>query len=117
MSGISATFRIGTTPRCSAPRNCPGSLVNFLEKILQLPKDGAGVLLENQAGGSEQDSLSAPLEERDAQSRFQVAHLLGNAGLRNAEAVRGAAEAAGFRHCEKIAEMANFHGSCIAAES
>ena len=80
---------------------------DFLEKILKLPKDGARVFLENQARGSEKDSLSAALEERHPQSRFQVAHLLGNAGLRNAKAVRGAAEAAGLGHCEKVAQMAN----------
>src|SRR6267378_5805249 len=80
---------------------------DFLEKILQLPQDGAGVFLEDQAGGSEEDALAPALEERHPQSRFQVAHLLGNARLGNPEAVRGAAEAAGLSYREEVTQMAN----------
>ena len=107
--GIRATLRIGTTPTCSAPRNWPGSLVQFLQEIFQVPENGAGVLLENLAGRSEQDAFSASLKKRNAQAGFEVAHLLGDTRLRNPEAIRRAAEAAGFRDRQEIAEVADFH--------
>ncbi len=52
--------------------------------------------------------FAAALEQRDAQARLQIAHLLGNARLGNAEPVRRAAETAGLGHGEEVAQMADF---------
>src|SRR2546423_14849049 len=67
----------------------------LLQKNFQVPENGAGVLLEDLAGGDEQDAVSPALKERDVQTRLQGAHLLRNTWLRNAKSVAGAAEAAG----------------------
>ena len=77
----------------------------FLEKILELTKNRAGVLLKNQAGRGEENAFSPPLKERHTKAGLQVAHLLGNARLGNSETVRRAAEAAGFGHRQEVAQM------------
>ncbi len=46
-------------------------------------------------------------KQRNSQRRFQIAHLLGDAGLRNTEAVGRAAETPGLRDCEEITQVAN----------
>ncbi|HEY1581805.1 MAG TPA: hypothetical protein VGF73_01760 [Chthoniobacterales bacterium] len=82
----------------------------FLQKVFDLSEKGAGMFLENLAGGSEQDALAAALEEVDSQGSFEVAHLLGDVGLRDAEAVGGAAEAARLRDGEKVTKVPDLKG-------
>ena len=67
------------------------------------------MLLKNHSRRGERNPFSAALKKRDAQARFEVAHLLRDTGLRNPEAVRRAAEAARFGDREEIAEVADFH--------
>src|ERR1700741_2199125 len=81
----------------------------FLQEILELAQDRAGVLLKNDSGRSEKNAFAAALKKRNAQPGFQIAHLLRDARLRNPEPVRRAAEAAGLGHGEEIAKVADFH--------
>ena len=80
----------------------------FLKATLELPENGAGVLLEDQSRRGQKNAFAAALEQGDAQARLQIAHLLGNARLGNSEPVRRAAEAAGLGHGEEVAQMADF---------
>jgi len=50
------------------------------------------------------------LEQRHPKGGLQIAHLLREGGLRNSEAVCGAAEAPNLGHGEKIAQVAQLHG-------
>src|SRR5207302_4564572 len=79
----------------------------FLEETFELSQHGTRVLLKNQPARGQQDSFSTALEKRHAEFRFEIAHLLGDAGLRNSQAIRRAAETAGFRDSEEVAQMSN----------
>jgi hypothetical protein len=70
-------------------------------------KEDTGVLLKNQTPWSKQNPFPTPLEQRHAQTGFQVPHLLRNTRLGNAEPVSGATKASRLGDREKIAEMAN----------
>jgi hypothetical protein len=82
----------------------------FLEKTFELSQHGTRVLLENQSTRGQQDSFSTALEKRHAKFRFEITHLLGDARLRNSQAIRRAAETAGFSDSEEVAQMSNLKG-------
>ena len=84
-----------------------GRLVQVIEEGLELTQDRARMLLEDETGGSEEDSFSFPLKKRHAQACLQIPHLLRNTGLRDAEPIRRATEAARFRDREEVAQMSN----------
>src|SRR5581483_2567314 len=77
----------------------------FLEEMLELPQNRAGVFLENLSARRKQNAFSAALEKRDAQLRLEIAHLLRDARLRDAEPIRRAAETAGLGDSEEVAEV------------
>ena len=88
----------------------PGFHRELLEEIFDLMQDGAGVFLKNLAGGSQQNAFAASLEKINPKSRLEVAHLLGDVGLRKAQSIGGAAEASCFRHFEEVAQVADLQG-------
>jgi hypothetical protein len=59
------------------------------------------MFLKNQACGSQQNAFSPTLEQRHPKGGLQIAHLLREGGLRNSEAVCGAAEAPNLGHGEE----------------
>src|SRR5262245_34276069 len=94
-------------PEAQCATQVSGPTVQLLEKILQLMKDGPGVLLKNQTSWSEQDPFPATLKQRDAKTDLQIPHLLRNTGLRNSEPVSRTAKASRLSDREKIPEMTN----------
>src|SRR6266446_714434 len=78
-----------------------------MEKILQLMKDRAGVLLKNQTSRRKQNPLSTALKQRHTKTRLQISHLLRNTRLGNSEPVSRTAKVASFGNCEKIAQVAD----------
>src|SRR6266404_7186052 len=78
-----------------------------MEKILQLMKDRAGVLLKNQPSRGKQNPLSPALKQRHAKTRLHISHLLRNTRLGNPESVSRTAKVSSFGDCEKIAQVAD----------
>ena len=74
---------------------CAASLARiagqFLQEVFELPQNRARVFLKNQSARGEQDAFSPALKERDTKFRFEIAHLLRDAWLRNSQAIRRAA--------------------------
>jgi hypothetical protein len=68
------------------------------------------MFLENQASGSKQNPFASTLEQGNSQSRFQIAHLLGDAWLRYSETIGCAAKAARPRDGQKITQVTNLNG-------
>src|SRR6476469_4226671 len=48
----------------------------FLEEIVKVPQNGAGVFLENLSSRSEEDAFPASLKQGDAKTGLEIAHLL-----------------------------------------
>ena len=97
-------------PDMESTPHLPGFDAQFLEEIFDLVQNGTSVLAEDVAGGSEQDTPAAALEKVNAQSRLEVAHLLGDVGLGEAKSIGRAAEAARFCHGEKVTQVSDFKG-------
>src|SRR6266446_4291379 len=79
-----------------------------MEKILQLMKDRAGVLLKNQTSRRKQNPLSTALKQRHAKTRLQISHLLRNTRLGNSEPVSRTAKAPRFRHGQEVTQVSDF---------
>jgi hypothetical protein len=88
----------------------PGLGAELLKEGFDLAQNSAGVFVEDVPGGGEKNAFAAALEKIDPEGKLEVAHLLGNIGLGNAEAIGGAAEAAGFGDGDKVAEMPDLKG-------
>ncbi len=76
---------------------------DLVEKTFHLAENGAGVLLEDEPGGGEENAFPATLEKGDAQRGLEITHLLGDVRLGDAEAIGGAAETPRLRDGEEIA--------------
>src|SRR3982750_2050280 len=59
-----------------------------LEEIFNLSENGARMLLEDNARGSEQNPFPAALKKGDSQRRLQIAHLLRDTRLRDTQSIR-----------------------------
>ncbi len=65
------------------------------------------MLLENQPGGGEQDSFSPTLKKIHPQGGLEVAQLLGDIWLGNAEAIGRTTETSGLCHGKEVAQVTN----------
>jgi len=81
----------------------------FLEEILELTKNRARMLLENQSFRRKQNAFSPTLKERHPKTGFQITHLLGDTWLRNAQAIRRATKATGLGHGEEVAQVTDLY--------
>ena len=68
------------------------------------------MLPKDLTGRRKEDALSAPLEKIDSKSCLEIAHLLRDVGLGNAQPIRCPAKASGFRYFQKVAHVPDFEG-------
>src|SRR5438034_8431002 len=97
----------GDDPQMQGATQLSWLAAEFLQQVLKPTQKDASVFLKNQAGGSEQDPFASTLEQGNSKARFQIAHLLGDGGLRNSKPVGRAAKAARLGHRQEVVQMAN----------
>jgi len=68
------------------------------------------MFLENQTGRSKQNPFASTLEEGNSQTRFQIAHFLGNGWLRYCKAIGCAAKAPRPGNGQETMQVANPNG-------
>jgi hypothetical protein len=75
------------------------------------------MFLENQTGRRKQHTFAAPLKEPDTKTGFEVADLLGDRRLRQAKAIRGAAEISRLRYGQEISQVTHLNQIVHRAET
>ena len=83
----------------------PGLGCDFLENVLNLSENGAGVLRKDLASRREENAFAFALEKRDPQRHLEIAHLLRDIRLRDPEPVGGATKTARFLDREEVTQM------------
>ena len=79
--------------------------------MLGLREDAADLVEERAARGGELDAAVGAVEQHDVQLALELADLLAERGLRDAQARRGAAEMQLLRDGQEVAEVAELHRS------
>src|SRR5690606_14704392 len=90
-----------------APHDEAGNVVDGAARSVELAEHDLGALTKGRARLRKKHALADALEQRSAQRRLELRDLLGNARLRNPQALRRAREILGLGDGQKIPQMSN----------
>ena len=86
-----------------------GGLLRESPRMLDATEDVFRLAQEDAAGVRQRDVMAAPIEQRDANLRFELADLLAERWLRRVQPGRGAREVQFVGHRHEVPQMPQFH--------